>query len=107
MLFVPESHQSRVEPVYDCAQAVYPRVAGGTKRNKMSRLMNSRPAVMHGEFRVRPACLAAASVASEYSVALTGEVAAGVSFAVIAGAAQPRTKQLGAAAGAKEPGLLT
>ena len=87
MLFVPERHESRIEPMYDRAQSMYARVAGDTKCNEMARLMNSRPAVMHGEFGIRPACLATTPVAREHSVTLTSEVAARVSLTVIAGTA--------------------
>jgi hypothetical protein len=51
-------------------------VAGGTKRDQESALMDARPAVMNGELAFRPTRPAATTVAIEHRLAVTGEAKA-------------------------------
>ena len=107
MLLFPESNERRLDPMAQRAEPVDAGVAGGAQSNQVARLMDPGSAMMDRQFMGRPTAAAAAAVALQNLVAVTGKAAAGMSFLPVTPGTQARAKEPEAPARAEKPGLPT
>ncbi len=62
MLFLPERNEGGFDPVTQRLGAMEAGVAGGAESNQKPWVMNARPAMVDGEFPVRPTASTSATI---------------------------------------------
>ena len=105
MLLVPDRHQRRLKPAAHGTQPVDAGVAGGAQGNQKPALVNARATMMNGELMGRATGAAAAAVAIENGVAVSGKAPPGMGLAGVATPAESGSPEPSFAADTEEPSL--
>jgi hypothetical protein len=77
MLLAPRRDERRLDPMMKRLQSVDAGVAGGAERDQKPRLVDAGPSVVDGQFPAGPTAAAAAAIAGEDLLAISGETAPG------------------------------
>ena len=105
MLLPPQGNQRGLGPMAKHTQAMHPRMAGRAERNQESTLVDPGAAMVNRELAATATNTAAAAVAIQNGLTLSGEPQSRMGLAVVAAGAEAGRVETVGTTGAEKPGL--